>query len=118
MFLDKLENAVGTIKGCEAAILMGFDGIAVDSFEVNKESDIETVGMELSVVLKEVRKAAELLEAGSAEEMTVRTEKMSTVMRIVNDEYFLAMMLAPDGNLGKAKYLLRILAPDFGKELS
>ncbi|MCP4197437.1 MAG: hypothetical protein GY762_09850 [Proteobacteria bacterium] len=117
MFMNKLENAVGEIKGCEAAILMGFDGIPVDSFEVDKKVDIETVGMELSVVLKEVRKAAELLEAGKAEEMTVRTEKMSTVLRVVNDGYFLAMMLSPGGNLGKAKYSLRILAPYFGKEL-
>jgi len=117
MFMNKLENAVGSIKGCEAAILMGFDGISVDSFEVDKKLDIETVGMEFSVVLKEVRKAAELLEAGKTEEMTVRTEKMATVLRIVNDEYFLAMMLSPGGNIGKAKYTLRILAPDLGKEL-
>ena len=118
MFLEKLESAVGKVTGCEAAILMGFDGIPVDSFEANKKSDIETVGMEFSVVLKEVRKAAELLEAGDAEEVTIRTEKMSTVLRIVNEEYFIAMMLAPSGNLGKAKYMLRILAPDFGTDLA
>ena len=118
MFLEKLENAVGEITGCEAAILMGFDGIPVDSFEASKGADIKTVGMEFSVVLKEVRKAAELLEAGDAEELTVRTEKMSTVLRIVNDEYFLAMLLSPGGNVGKAKYVLRILAPDLGRELS
>jgi predicted regulator of Ras-like GTPase activity (Roadblock/LC7/MglB family) len=117
MFLDKLESAVGTVNGCEAVILMGFDGIPVDSFEANKEADIETVGMEFSVVLREVRKAAELLEAGDAEEMTIRTEKMSTVLRIVNDEYFLAMMLSPGGNLGKAKYMLRILGPELMKDL-
>ena len=117
MFLEKLENAVGSITGCEAAILMGFDGIPVDSFEANKEVDIETVGMEFSVVLKEVRKAAELLEAGDAEELTVRTEKMSTILRVVNGEYFVAMLLSPGGNVGKAKYVLRILAPDMGKEL-
>jgi predicted regulator of Ras-like GTPase activity (Roadblock/LC7/MglB family) len=117
MFLDKLKNAVGTVSGCDAVILMGFDGIPVDSFEANKDADIETVGMEFSVVLREVRKAAELLEAGVAEELTVRTEKMSTVLRVVNDEYFLAMMLSPDGNLGKAKYMLRILGPELMKDL-
>ena len=117
MFLEKLKNAVGATTGCEAAILMGFDGIPVDCFEANKSVDMETVGMELSVVLREVRKAAELLEAGDAEELTVRTEKMSTVLRIVNDEYFVAMLLAPSGNVGKAKYVLRILAPDFVKDL-
>ncbi len=117
MFGTKLEDAVNGVAGGQAAILMGFDGIQVDSFGLDEQLDIETVGMEFSVVLKEVRKAAELLEAGSAEEMTVRTNKMTTVMRVVNKEYFLALALNADGNLGKARYVLRVLAPEFAVEL-
>lgn len=117
MFSAKLEDAVTKVSGGHAAILMGFDGIPVDSFTQNPEADIETIGMEFSVLLNEVRKAAELLDAGTARELTVRTDKMSTILRIINDEYFVAIALGADGNLGKARYLLRLLAPEFAEEL-
>ncbi len=118
MFGKKLEETVDGVAGGTAAIVMGFDGIPVDAFSKSPETDMETIGMEFSVLLKEVRKAAEMLDAGSAEELTVRTEKMSTILRIINDEYFVAIALAPDGNVGKARYLLRMLVPDFNRDLS
>jgi predicted regulator of Ras-like GTPase activity (Roadblock/LC7/MglB family) len=117
MFSNKLEETVRNIAGAKAAILMGFDGIPVDQFTADETQDIETIGMEFSVLLKEVRKAAEMLEAGAAEELTVRTEKMSTILRVVSDEYFVALALAPDGNLGKGRYLLRLIAPELRREL-
>lgn len=117
MFGDKLENAVQSIPGGKALILMGIDGIPVDSYPGEGEPDIETVGMEFSVLLKEVRKAIELLESGEADEFTVRSTEMCTVIRVVSDEYFLALALAADGNLGKARYVLRVLAPDIQSEL-
>ena len=118
MFGEKLESTVKNVKGGQALILMAMDGIPVDSYVLESQWDIETVGMEFSVVLKEVRKASELLEAGSADEFMVRSEKISTVIRSVNDEYFLAMAIAPGGNIGKARYLLRMLAPEVRAELS
>lgn len=117
MFGTKLEETVKDVAGGMAAIVMGFDGIPVDQYAEDAEQDIETLGMEFSVLLKEVRKAAEMLDAGAAEELTVRTEKLSTILRIINDEYFVALTIAPDGNLGKARYMLRVIAPEFAREL-
>jgi predicted regulator of Ras-like GTPase activity (Roadblock/LC7/MglB family) len=118
MFGSKLEDAVKDVSGGKAAILMGFDGIPVEMYTGESGLDIETVGMEFSVLLKEVRKAAEMLEAGTAEEVTMRTDQMSTVLRVINDEYFVAMAMERTGNIGKARYLLRLLAPEMRKELS
>jgi predicted regulator of Ras-like GTPase activity (Roadblock/LC7/MglB family) len=117
MFGTKLEETVKGVAGGKAAIVMGFDGIPVDQFTADVDQDIETLGMEFSVLLKEVRKAAELLDAGVAQELTVRTEKLSTILRVINDEYFVALAIAPDGNLGKGRYLLRVIAPEFALEL-
>ena len=38
-------------------------------------------------------------------------------MRALNDEYFLAFAVRPTGNFGKARYVLRVLAPKFQAEL-
>jgi predicted regulator of Ras-like GTPase activity (Roadblock/LC7/MglB family) len=118
MFSEKLENAVTSVGGGKAAILMGFDGIQVDMYNSDADFDMETVGMEMSVVLKEVLNAAEMLEAGEAEEITVKTDQTMTILRIVNDEYFLALAMSSKGNIGKARYLLRIIAPEIAQDLS
>jgi predicted regulator of Ras-like GTPase activity (Roadblock/LC7/MglB family) len=118
MFAARLQEAITSVPGSQAAIIMGFDGIPMDSYGIVDDIDIETVGMELSVVIKEVKKAASLLETSPAEELTIRTDKKSTVLRIVNDEYFIAMMLSAGGNLGKARYVLRMLAPGLREDLS
>lgn len=118
MFGNMLENAVNTVPGAQSTVLMGFDGILVDLFQGKQTVDMETMGMELSVLMKEVRNAANSLEAGNADEMTIRTDKFLAVIRVVNDEYFIAMSLSPDGNIGKARYVLRTMAPTIGSELS
>ncbi|MGC4063540.1 MAG: hypothetical protein QM784_02605 [Polyangiaceae bacterium] len=42
---------------------------------------------------------------------------MVTLIRVINDSYFLALSLSPDGNFGKGRYLLRITAPKVAEEL-
>lgn len=117
MFAQKLEDAVSNISGGHSAVIMGFDGIPLDQYAKSDEPDIETVGMEYSVLLKEVRKASEMLDAGTTDELLIRSEKMATVLRVVNDQYFVALVLVPSGNIGKARYLLRMLVPVLQAEL-
>jgi predicted regulator of Ras-like GTPase activity (Roadblock/LC7/MglB family) len=120
MFKDILKDAVHRTEGGMAALVMGFDGIAVDSY-VREDStlgvEVETVGMEYSVILKEIRKAAQLLDTGAAREVSIQAEKLITVIHMISDEYFVAMALAPDGNHGKARWLLKNGASRFASEL-
>jgi hypothetical protein len=43
---------------------------------------------------------------------------MTTVIRLLNDDYFVAMTLRPGGNYGKARYLLRANAGKLLGELT
>ena len=98
--------------GAMASVLMGFDGITIDSFVTDASSlNVETVGMEYSVVLKGVQRAAEMLDAGPTQEVSVHTERLTTVVRMLSDEYFVALAVEPGGNVGKARFLLRTSAP-------
>ena len=97
---------------------MGFDGIPVESFAPDgKKVDIQTVGMEFTHILAQVRKAADALDAGGTEEVTIRTEKMTILIRMLTKDYFLAVALAPTGNSGKGRYLMRVTAPKLQAEL-
>lgn len=121
MFREVLRDVVERTEGAVAGLLMGFDGIAVDQYvreSVTEPVDVETVGMEFSVILNSIRKAAILLEAGAAQEISIQAEKMTTVMRVLNEEYFVAVTLLPYGNYGKARFLLRTASSKLLSELS
>jgi predicted regulator of Ras-like GTPase activity (Roadblock/LC7/MglB family) len=117
MFASKLEDAVRSVPGASAIVVMGFDGIPLESYGEPPNLEIETVGMEFSVVMREVRKAAEQLEAGSAEEISLRTDQLAVLLRIISDEYFVALIVDRAGNTGKGRYVLRTLAPTLRAEL-
>ena len=71
MFKDLLRDIVEKTDGGIAGLLMDASGIPVDSYAVaDAPFDIGTVGAELSVVLKQIAKASEMLEAGSAQEIS------------------------------------------------
>ena len=112
MFKEILQDLVDRTDGGVAGLLMASDGIAIDQYSNDQGSfDIESVGMEYSVVLKGVQRAAEMLDAGDTKEVSVKTERLTTVVRMLTDEYFVALALRPGGNVGKARYLLRTSAP-------
>jgi predicted regulator of Ras-like GTPase activity (Roadblock/LC7/MglB family) len=118
MFKEPLMKVVDNVEGGLAGLIMGFDGIAVESYTRDGgKVDINTVGMEFSFILTQVRKAAEILEIGSAHEVAIRAEKLTIVIRVLNNEYFLALALTPDGNFGKGRYLMRVVAPRLQAEL-
>lgn len=118
MFKETLRQMLERCEGSLAGVLMGFDGIAVDSYAVpDGDRDGETVGMELSHVLGQVRLASAALEAGGLEEVTIRCSRLMVVLRALSEEYFLALVMRPDANLGKARYVCRIASPDLRKNL-
>ncbi|HHH10522.1 MAG TPA: hypothetical protein ENK23_00385 [Sorangium sp.] len=119
MFQDVLKEVVERADGAVASLVMDTDGITMDSFTTpGAKYDILTVGIELSVVVKGVAQAATMLEAGEAQELTVVTDDLTTVVRMICGNYFLALSLKPGANVGKARYLLRTRAPDLVDDLS
>jgi predicted regulator of Ras-like GTPase activity (Roadblock/LC7/MglB family) len=112
MFKDVLRDCVERTEGGIAGLVMGFDGIPVENYiKGDLTVDVESVGMEYSVILSQIIKAARMLEAGEAREVSIQAEKLTTVIRLLNKEYFVALTMAPGGNFGKARFLLRTLTP-------
>ena len=118
-FREDLEALCGRVDGAFAASLMGFDGIAIETAQVSAPSGIEltTVIVEYSGILAQVRQAAESLQMGKASEVSIRTEKMVAVARPLTPDYFVLLALAPEGNIGRARYELRIAAPKLVAQL-
>ena len=98
---------------------MGFDGIAVDHYSRagQDEIDIQTVGMEMAHAIAQLRKAVERLELGQAAEITVRSDKLVVLVYVLSEDYFIACAVRPDTSFGKARYVMRLAAPQIRAEL-
>jgi predicted regulator of Ras-like GTPase activity (Roadblock/LC7/MglB family) len=117
-FREHLQGVCQGVEGAVACSLMGVDGIEVDTHLVGEaDVDVKSLMVEYSGLFRGARDAAGALDAGGVAEFSVSTEKIWTVARMVSPEYFMAVALRPDGNLGKARYLLRITVPKVRSEL-
>ena len=112
MFAEHLKKVVDNVEGGIAAVIMGLDGIAVDSYvKLDDRVDVNTVAMEFSFILGQVRKAGDSLAVGSLEELSVKAQRLLLVCRMLSPQYFMAIVMAPEGNFGKARYLARLAQP-------
>ncbi|MEJ7604389.1 MAG: hypothetical protein WKG01_41415 [Kofleriaceae bacterium] len=97
---------------------MGLDGIPVETYVKQRDRvDVTTVAMEFSFILTQVRKAGDSLSVGSLEELSVKTQRLVLVCRMISPQYFVAICVAPEGNFGKARYLARVSVPTLAAQL-
>jgi hypothetical protein len=127
-FREQIKRLVERLEGGVAAVIMGFDGITLDSYAQPREAagappgahplpDIQTTAMEFAHLIAQARRTLQSLEAGALEEFTLRTDVLTLVVRVLTPEYFLACAIRPAGNLGKARYLMRLTAPGLRADL-
>lgn len=112
MFAETLKKVVDNVEGGIAAVIMGLDGISVDTYiKLADRVDVNTVAMEFSFILSQVRKAGESLAVGNLEELSVKAQRLLLICRMISPQYFIAIVMAPEGNFGKARYLARLAQP-------
>jgi predicted regulator of Ras-like GTPase activity (Roadblock/LC7/MglB family) len=111
LFAETLRKVVDNVDGALAAVIMGLDGIPVDSYVRNDRVDVTTVGMEFSFIIGQIKKAGDSLQVGGLEELSVKAQRLVLVCRMVSPQYFVAIAMAPEGNFGKARFLARMATP-------
>jgi predicted regulator of Ras-like GTPase activity (Roadblock/LC7/MglB family) len=110
---------VGALDGAFSASIMGVDGIPVDSVEADSgDVDIPSLLVEYSSLLSQVQRSAQMFAAGGLEELAIRSENLTAILRPINAEYLLCLALRPSASFGKGRYLLRINAPKLASALS
>ena len=114
-----LRTIVEECGGGIGAALMGNDGIPIEEFTASKSSgsspagelgqpvDVGTAGIEFGRILLDIRRASDALGGGPLEETIIRVKGFTLIFQPVDDENFLVVALVRDGNLGKARYLIR-----------
>ena len=109
-FQSILQTVVDECGGGLGAVLMGNDGIPIAEAEgpaADSSADIGTACVEFARILSEIHKASDAIDGGKLSEVMVGLERFSLLFRSVDEEVTLVLAIAPDGNLGKARYLMR-----------
>jgi predicted regulator of Ras-like GTPase activity (Roadblock/LC7/MglB family) len=116
---DSLATIVESVEGALAAIIMAYDGIPIDEVTIEQsEFDTQLLSVEYATVLKEIKRAVNVIKMGDLEEVLISTTRTCVVVRILNDDLFAALIMSRDGNIGKGRYMLELKSFEVLRELS
>lgn len=117
-----LERICARLEGALGASVMGIDGLTVDSVAADPppaaKTDVESLLVEYSTLLGQVQRSAQMFAAGKLEELTISSENLTTLIRPLTGEYFIALTIGPSASVGKGRYLLRIHARELSGALA
>jgi predicted regulator of Ras-like GTPase activity (Roadblock/LC7/MglB family) len=110
-----LQTIVDECGGGRSAALMGLDGIAIAVARASAgidaddplEGDVTSAGIEFGRILGDMTKASDSLDTGSVRESVILLSRAMLIFHSIDEDLVLALALRPDGNLGKARYLIR-----------
>jgi predicted regulator of Ras-like GTPase activity (Roadblock/LC7/MglB family) len=104
VFKQILQDICDKVEGAVAVSLIGLDGIAIESIKSNGVP-LDVLGAEFGGFIKSIRPNAEL-NTGEVLQFALVAEKYITFLSAVTQEYFVLLVMRPDGNYGRARFEL------------
>jgi len=117
VFEKALARIADRVSGTRAVSLVGSDGIPVATRGSTEGLSIETVAAEIGGLLRAARTTGAASGSGEIREIATVTDTGITVLSRVTGEYYLLLLLAREGNLGRGRFELRKAAAALEKEL-
>jgi predicted regulator of Ras-like GTPase activity (Roadblock/LC7/MglB family) len=114
---DTLQQVIEDLEESQGVALVGMDGIVVEERKRDGQLDLQTLGAEFSGLLKTAGKLGDSVGFGGIVELVTSAERSVVILRQVTADYFLILVIQADGNLGKARFLLRRAATLLKTEL-
>ena len=116
MFVEKLSRISDRIGGTLALSLVARDGIPVSSVASDPDLDLDLLAAELIAQARAVTENHRDLHMGELLQFSVSTDRLTLIVSTVAPEYYLLLVLGPEGNLGRARFELKrarlLLEPD------
>jgi predicted regulator of Ras-like GTPase activity (Roadblock/LC7/MglB family) len=107
MFLEQLSRISNRIDGAVALSLVAKDGIPVESVSSDPDLDLEVLAAELVAQARSISENHRELHVGEVQQLSVMTDRLTLMVSSVAADYYLLLVLGPEGNYGKARFELR-----------
>lgn len=105
MFRTVLSDLRDRVDGSIAVSLIGLDGIAIETIGAG-QVPLDVLGAEFGGFIKSLRNANTELNTGDVLQFALVTERYITFLSEVTPEYYILLVLQPDGNYGRARFEL------------
>lgn len=105
MFRKVLEDIRRRVEGTLAVSLIGLDGIAIETINPDRVP-LDVLGAEFGGFIKSIRLSNTELNTGDVKQFALVTEKYVTFLSEVTPEYYILLVMRPDGNYGRARFEL------------
>lgn len=110
MFAKILREVLGHVDEALCVSLMGTDGIPIEEVVCDggdRELNRDLISAEYAALQKRIAKTNEGLDLRELREVLIATDTLLILVRMVSSDYFLLLMMAPRGGVGRARYELR-----------
>lgn len=105
MFRKVLADVRDRVGGTLAISLIGLDGIAVETINDDRVP-LDVLGAEFGGFIKSISLSNTELNTGEVKQFALVTEKYVTFLSEVTTEYYILLVMRPDGNYGRARFEL------------
>jgi len=118
VFKAALETILERTEGSLGALIMGTDGIAVEQV-INAtalDRNLDVIATEVTSLVRAAQRMGRDVDLGGAREMMFAYDNAVIVVRALNSDYFIALALDADSQLGRGRFELRKAEFDFASE--
>ncbi|HET7434282.1 MAG TPA: hypothetical protein VFN10_06165 [Thermoanaerobaculia bacterium] len=105
MFKTVLDGIRNRVDGTIAVSLIGLDGIPIETINEERVA-LDVLGAEFGGFVKSIRLSNTELNTGEVKQFSLVTEKYITFLSEVTPEYYILLVMRPDGNYGRARFEL------------
>jgi predicted regulator of Ras-like GTPase activity (Roadblock/LC7/MglB family) len=99
-----LADLLERIPGGLGAILVDWEGEAVDQTGVIDDYELKVIGAHKGLILGNLRKAVARVEGNQLQEIAITTEQVQTLILPVNEDYCLVVTLQKGEAYGRALF--------------
>lgn len=109
MFKAPLEAIIERTEGSMGALIMGTDGIAVEKVfsPEGRDANLDVAAATFTSLIRNAQRTGSETGLGDLRELVVALDEAIVIMRLLNKDYYMALALKPDGNLGRGRFELR-----------
>ena len=105
MFRQILAGIRERVDGALAVSLIGLDGIAIAAIN-EQQVPLDVLGAEFGGFIRSIRLSNTELNTGEILQFSLVTEKYVTFLSAVTPDYFILLVMVPEGNYGRARFEL------------
>ncbi len=106
-FKSLLNRLLEDIPGALGAIIVDWEGEAVDHVTRINEYDIKVLGAHSGIILGLLREALSRIDNGDLSEVVIRTGENKTLILPLTEEYLLILQLGVEAIVARAAYKMR-----------